>query len=113
MRRPHRRAVQIGAICESTPPALWPWVLALIAILFQIYAVRSAGFLNYPVAFGLVILVAGAWVACGGSAGTGGGSTGGGNAGTPSGTYTLTVTGTHPSSSTTLTHNIALTLTVN
>jgi large repetitive protein len=42
----------------------------------------------------------------------GGGNSGGGNPGTPVGTYTLTVTGTFKSGSTTLTHNSNLTLVV-
>jgi hypothetical protein len=44
---------------------------------------------------------------CGGSGATGGAG------GTPAGTYTLTVTGTMTSGTTTLQHNVALTLTVN
>ncbi len=113
MRRPRSGPANWGDL--RIAHLTWPWVLALIAI-FVVSDLRRAQrrvpFLP-RFALGLVILLAGAWVACGGSAGTGGGSTGGGNAGTPSGTYTLTVTGTHPSSSTTLTHNITLTLTVN
>jgi hypothetical protein len=48
------------------------------------------------------------WTACGG--GSGGSGVGGG--GTPAGIYTLAVTGTYTSGSTTLTHNVTLTLTV-
>jgi hypothetical protein len=47
------------------------------------------------------------------SCGGGGGGGTGGNPGTPAGTYTLDVTATFASGSTTLTHDIKLTLTVN
>jgi photosystem II stability/assembly factor-like uncharacterized protein len=112
MRSPHNGPSMWGGLRNFPLP--WPWVLALIAILVVSdlrRAQRRVPFLP-TLGLGLVILLAGAWVACGGSAGTGGGGTGGGNPGTPSGTYTLTVTGTHPSSTTTLTHSVSLTLKV-
>ncbi len=57
----------------------------------------------------LVILGMLAMLSCAG----GGGGGGGGNPGTPAGTYTLDVTATFAPVSTTLTHDIKLTLTVN
>ncbi len=112
MRRPHSGPANWGDL--RITPLTWACLLALIAILVVSdlrRAQRRVPFLP-RFALGLVILRAGAWVACGGSAGGGGGGTGGGNPGTPSGTYTITVTGSHPSGSTPLTHNITLTLTV-
>ena len=47
------------------------------------------------------------------SCGSSGGGGAGGNPGTPAGAYTLDVTATLASVSTTLTHDIKLTLTVN
>jgi FG-GAP-like repeat/Abnormal spindle-like microcephaly-assoc'd, ASPM-SPD-2-Hydin len=58
-----------------------------------------------PLAFGCLLLVVLVLSSCGG-----GGNHGG--TGTPAGTYTLTVTGTFNSGSTTLTHNTTLTLVV-
>ena len=57
-----------------------------------------------------ILSFAALWASCGGGGGSSGG--GGGNPGTPAGTYKLTVTGAYTSGSTTLTHNVALTLTV-
>ncbi|MFZ0963656.1 MAG: choice-of-anchor D domain-containing protein [Terriglobia bacterium] len=68
---------------------------------------RQAAF--FPLAAGLLLMLA--LAGCGGG-GSGGGGGGGGNPGTPAGTYSLTVTGTSVSGSMTLTHNVALTLTV-
>jgi len=56
----------------------------------------------------LLISIAMLLSSCGG--GGSGGSGGGGNPGTPAGTYTLQVTGTFSSGSTTLTHSTNLTL---
>jgi len=57
---------------------------------------------------GLLLVLAGGLVACGGSGGSGGGGGGGGIAGTTAGTYTVTVTGT--SGSTTETGTVTLTV---
>jgi peptidoglycan/LPS O-acetylase OafA/YrhL len=66
--------------------------------------------LAYGVAL-LLLLCAGVTLsACGGGGGSSGG--GGGNAGTPTGTYTLVVSATFTSGSTTLTHSADLTLVV-
>ena len=61
-----------------------------------------------PLAAGLLMVLA--LAACGGGSGGGGG--GSNNPGTPAGTYTLTVTGTVSSGSTTLSHSVNLVLTV-
>jgi photosystem II stability/assembly factor-like uncharacterized protein len=60
-------------------------------------------------ALAAILLFVALWASCGGG---GGSSGGGGNPGTPAGTYNLTVSGTYTSGSTTLTHDVTLTLTV-
>jgi hypothetical protein len=62
---------------------------------------------TFPLA--AILLFVALWVSCGGGSGTSGG---GGNPGTPAGTYNLTVSGTYTSGSTTLKHDITLTLTL-
>lgn len=89
-------------------PLSWVWMVALIAILL---ASRKIAPPRLPalrkVAFGLILLLAMAWPACGG------GASGTWDPGTPVGTYTLTVSGTYAAGSTTLAHEVTLTLTVN
>lgn len=89
-----------------------PLLLCLLALLAGLWAVRQAGarVKSAPTwVLAATLLLALMWVACGGGGGGGGG---GGNPGTPTGTYTLTVTGTYTSGSSTLKHDIKLTLTV-
>jgi hypothetical protein len=99
----------------------WAAILALIGAFFGLIAFSNFRRirLSTTLAFALLIFVISYSVACGGGAAGGGGGVGGGGGGgggkpgTPSGTYTLVVTGTYTSGTTTLTHNITLTLTVN
>jgi hypothetical protein len=96
-------------------PPKGPWVLTwLLAILSGLawtvtwwhrVARRRAW---VPLVVMMVALAPGA--GCGGGGNTGGS---GGNSGTPAGTYTLTVSGSMASGTTTLQHNVTLTLTVN
>lgn len=74
---------------RPSPIALWRRCLALSAALMLILGMA----------------------ACGGGGG-GGSSSGGGNPGTPAGAYTLTVSGSVTEASTTVTHNMSLTLNV-
>ena len=108
MRRPHKGPSSWGD--GRTAPLMWPWALALIAILLVSHLRRAPrpDPLLSRLGLALVLLLAGLWVACGGGSGGGGG-----NPGTPPGSYSLTVTGTSTSGSTPLTHTITLTLTVN
>jgi len=89
-------------------PWIWVWLLAMLLALGAILmrghrpARRRAWIL-----LGLAMLGLALSAGCGGSGATGGAS------GTPAGTYTLTVTGSISSGTSTLQHNLALTLTVN
>jgi hypothetical protein len=97
----------------TLPTRLLLTMLAALATLAGSYAIRRAGVpqLSRPqIVLAATLLVMIVWAACGGTGGGGGG--GGGNPGTPAGTYTLTVTGAYVSGSTTLAHNVTLTLTV-
>jgi photosystem II stability/assembly factor-like uncharacterized protein len=98
----------------------WATILAFIGAFFGLIAFSNFRRirLSTALAFALLIFVMSYSVACGGAAAGGGGGVGGGGGGgsgkpgTPSGTYTLVVTGTNTSGTTTLTHNITLKLTV-
>ena len=92
------------------PPMLAAWVIVLIVVLSipSLFGVRRQAVALSRGGLGLVIFIALVWISCGGGA-----ASGGGNPGTPPGAYTLTVSGTYASSSTTLSHDVTLTLTVN
>lgn len=93
--------------------ALFVWLLTL-ATLGSFLAGRRV---NRPIRIGSCVLaltllattVGVSTTACGGGAGGGGPS----NPGTPAGAYTLTVSGTYTTGSTTLKHDVKLALTVN
>lgn len=82
------------------------WSLLAFGILTALVRVRRR---RLPLAIGLMVLLVVFFAGCGGSGGAGGG---GGSPGTPSGTYSLTVTGTLMSGSSTLSHSVTLSLTV-
>lgn len=91
--------------------AAWSCAAVLAAVLSFVFACgrkRPLAVIR-PLAFAGLLLLVTILASCGGG-GSGGGTHGG--TGTPAGTYTLTVTGTFNSGSTTLTHNTALTLVV-
>jgi hypothetical protein len=87
-------------------PALLHWLFILAIPVSLMMKSRRRAWLSLGVITLFVLL----WASCGGRGG-GTGSTG--NPGTTPGTYTLTVTGTFTSGSTTLSHHVTLTLTVN
>jgi FG-GAP-like repeat len=101
----------------DSPPSII--VLVIFAILLGFYALQrkrkgrlyrySVAVVGAPVLF-LVVILGGC--GAGGSQIPGLGTIGGANSSTPPGTYTLTVTGTYASGSTSLTHSINLTLSV-
>ncbi len=94
-------------------------MLSMIAIL--LFAIRLHGAVEdreqpLPVRlaliyFALLLLPLAGLVACGGSSGGGGGGRPY-NPGTPTGAYTVTVTGSVPSAGTTVQHSLSLKLTV-
>ena len=73
------------------------------------HGVKSWRYALVPLTGGMLLMLA--LAACGGG-GSGGGAGGPTNPGTPAGTYSLTVTGTMPVGSSTITHMITLSLTV-
>jgi hypothetical protein len=109
----------------SFPPVAplqsWPWLLWTVALAALGSLARATRRWAQPgvgrgraglVTFAVLSLMLGAMAACGGGGGGGGGAPPQSDPGTPSGTYTLTVTGTYGSGSTTLTHSVDLTLQV-
>jgi photosystem II stability/assembly factor-like uncharacterized protein len=98
------------------PRALWIVMLGLAAIGALRFVGAGSARPNRSAkrsptsALAAILLFVALWASCGGGGGSSGG--GGGKPGTPVATYTLTVTGTYASGSTTLTHNLTLTLTV-
>jgi FG-GAP-like repeat/Abnormal spindle-like microcephaly-assoc'd, ASPM-SPD-2-Hydin len=86
--------------------AAWSFATVLAVLLSIVFAYSR----KRPLAFACLLLVMAILSSCGGGGGSDGGNHGG--TGTPAGTYTLTVTGTFNSGSTTLTHNTNLTLVV-
>jgi VCBS repeat protein/ASPM-SPD-2-Hydin domain-containing protein len=90
---------------KGLPLALW--LMALATLIALITPRRRRAWAGLAVILTAVVL----WAACGGGGGNTGG--GGGNSGTPAGTYSLTVTGTVTSGSTTLKNSMTLNLTVN
>jgi outer membrane protein assembly factor BamB len=93
------------------PPAPgWMW-LAVVLLLSTVTAAVKLGRRRIPVVLGVCALAVVLWAGCGG--GGGGGPNPMTNPGTPAGTYTLTVTGSATSGSTTLSHNITLQFVVN
>jgi trimeric autotransporter adhesin len=97
------------------PPAgPWIWLLMLgwlAAVGAKLMGGRRPVWRRAWASLGVVMLSLMLWTACGGSGAGGGG--GGVDPGTPAGAYTLTVSGTYASGTTTLQHNITLTLKVN
>lgn len=92
------------------PESLWGcvWLLAtLLALGATLLRGHRLAWRRARILLGLAMLGLALSVGCGGSGSTGGAG------GTPAGTYTLAVTGTITSETTTLQHNAALTLTVN
>jgi FG-GAP-like repeat/Abnormal spindle-like microcephaly-assoc'd, ASPM-SPD-2-Hydin len=85
--------------------------LAILLLLSALHRGRPSPLGRLSLGCASTLFLSLALAGCGGLGGGGGGGVG--NSGTPAGTYTLTVTGTYASSSTTLTHNIKLTLKVN
>jgi hypothetical protein len=100
-----------GFVTRPKPPAGpwgWPWILALLAaVATWMMAAHRPVWQRAWVPLAVVLLCAALWTACGGGNNVGGG----GISGTPSGTYTLTVTGNMGSPA--LEHNVTLTLKVN
>jgi FG-GAP-like repeat/Abnormal spindle-like microcephaly-assoc'd, ASPM-SPD-2-Hydin len=90
--------------------AAWSFATVLVVVLSFVftYSRKCPLAVIRPLAFVCLLLIATILSSCGG--GSGGGNHGG--TGTPAGTYTLTVTGTFISGSTTLTHSTNLTLVV-
>jgi hypothetical protein len=100
------------------PLQSWPWLLWTVALAaLGSLALAARGWAQPRVersqaglvAFAALLLVMGAMAACGGG---GGGTPPPSNPGTPSGTYTMTVTGTYTSGSNSLSHSVDLTLQV-
>jgi hypothetical protein len=91
----------------SPPRLLW---LAGIMLLSIFTAAVKLGRWRASIALGTCALAVTLWAGCGGG---GVGRSPVSNSGTPAGTYTLTVTGSSTSGSTTLSHNVALQLAVN
>jgi hypothetical protein len=91
----------------TTPIGLLPGGTFLFCALLLVAVTKSR---VRKLALGLLAatLLAAAFVACGGGASSGGGGGGGTNPGTPTGNYTLTVTGTSGS----VTHSIQINVTV-
>ena len=94
---------------RGSPPR-WLW-LAVVMLLSILTAVVKLGRWRTSIALGACALAVTLWAGCGGGGGVGPRPVT--NAGTPAGTYTLTVTGSSTSGSTTLSHNITLQLVVN
>ncbi len=103
--RPQLRPPAAG---KTRRPLPWFWLMAL-GLLASLVAARRRRVRLGVLALGVSLLFVVFWAACGG----GGGVMGGGGGGTPAGTYTLTVSGTFTSGSTTLKHDASLTLKVN
>ena len=98
------------------PPAgpwVWLWIVALLAVLgSSLIGQHNIAFRPGRVILAMSLLGLALLAGCGGSGMTGGGG-GGGNPGTPTGSYTLTVSGSYASGSTSMNHGVTLKLTVN
>jgi hypothetical protein len=106
---PFEQSAPRGISVRLTSLLLGFWATVLIVNLFLRHRNRQPR--SMPVFILGVLLSIGVVVAaCGGGSGRPG--AGGGNSGTPAGTYTITVSGTFTSGSTTLTHDTKLTLIV-
>ncbi len=93
-----------------TGPWIWLWMLALLAAVgTRLMAGRRLAWSRAWAPLAVAMLSVALWAGCGG--GGGGGSPA--PRGTPAGTYSLTVTGTYTSGTTTVHRNITLTLKVN
>ncbi len=120
---PRRREEPLLPILgDNVGVALAVWLLALLALVAAVYDRRTrtgvdlkrcAGLMPHGqrrvrrFVFATLLLLSLGWAACGG------GNSVAHNPGTPAGAYSLTVTATYTSGSTTLTHHVNLTLTVN
>ncbi len=93
-----------------TGPWIWLWMLALLAAVgVRLMAGRRLAWNRAWAPLAVAMLSVALWAGCGGGGG-GGTPT---PRGTPAGTYSLTVTGTYTSGTTTVHRNITLTLKVN
>jgi hypothetical protein len=93
-----------------------PFALALAAmfIIIAAYLRRKDQRLRWMavLAFGMLVCIGLTMTSCGGGSSGGSGGGGGGSTGTPVGSYTISVSATATSGSTTVTHNTQLTLVV-
>jgi hypothetical protein len=108
-------ASSLATPAPSAPQRYWPLypitvllVLSLLIALLNPRTGRRSG-LAYGLALFLFLCTGIMMSGCGGGSSRGGG---GGNQGTPAGTYTIAVSGTFASGSTSLTHNVNLKLVV-
>jgi VCBS repeat protein/HYDIN/CFA65/VesB family protein len=94
-------------------PILFVLALAGVIIVIAVYLRRKDQRLRWvPVlAFGTLVCIGLTMTSCGGGS-SGGGGGGGGTTGTPAGSYTITVSASATSGSTTLTHTTQLTMVV-
>lgn len=95
---------------KPKPPAepwIWVWLLAMLSALgAAVMRGHSRAWRRAWILLGVAMLGLALSAGCGGSGATGG------TTGTPAGTYTLTVAGSIASGTSTLQHNVTLTLTV-
>jgi len=103
-----------AVLMRPKPPAgpwIWLWMLALLAAVgTRLMGGRRLAWRRAWAPLAVAMLSVALWAGCGGGGGGGGTPT---PRGTPAGTYSLTVTGTYTSGTTTLQHNVTLTLKVN
>jgi hypothetical protein len=98
-------------LVPPTGVRLWLLLAWLLALLSLAFAASSPKARRAWLSLAFIVMVGGLWVSCGGgsSGGNGGGRS---NPGTNPGTYSITVTGTYASGSSTFSHNITFTLKV-
>jgi uncharacterized membrane protein YgcG len=98
------------------PPGVRAWHelagLALLVLLSLALTVAGAKPRRAWLSLALMLLIGGSWICCGGGSGGGGGGGGSSSPGTAAGTYSIVVTGTYNSGSTSLSHSLDLTLKV-
>jgi sugar lactone lactonase YvrE len=102
-----------AVLMRPKPPAgpwIWLWMLGLLAaVAARLMGGRRLAWRRAWAPLTVAMLSVALWAGCG----SGGGGGAPSNPGTPAGTYSLTVTGTYTSGTTTVQHNITLTLKVN